>query len=340
MGALLLTLAAGACSLPWSVSTTGSAVDTSGYEIEDLPAVITASYARGDAVYLGLESGEIRKASDSHFADSWQSLGQPLDGGPRLLFASSTGVLFTSADNHPLYRSADTGATWRVCLDVPVWRMDEDDLGGLYAGNYTKDAQHVATLYKSTDGGVTWTTAFTDAANQHIHTVRWDELGRRVYIAFGDEPTRGQAYSDDYGASWQIIVRGPREGDTDVALTRDFIVWGSDDGSGRIIRVDRATGATDEFQGWPQFVWFTVTDGQEQIYVGTVSALPLGGDRAVLLASADQGQTWQRLSETAPSTGPYTQGFFAESRQLSAGGWLYCTGGDQRGPRSYRVRHK
>lgn len=329
-----------ACTLLATLDGAQAPVDTTGYEIEDLPVVITASYARGDDVYLGLDTGEIYKASDSRFSDAWTDLGHPLDGGPRLLFASQAGTLFTSADNHPLYRSTDAGATWQACLDVPVWRMDEDDAGHLYAGNYTKDAEHVATLYKSTDAGATWTPVFTDEANQHIHTVRWDGLSQGLYIAFGDAQTRGQAYSDDHGETCQILARGPQEGDTDVAFTQDFVLWCTDDGSGRILRVDRTSGATETTVPWPQYVWFAVTDGQEHVYVGTVSAQQFGGDRATLLASSDQGHTWQTLSQTAPSSGPYSQGFFAESRQLSASGWLYCTGGDEHGPRSYRVRRR
>ena len=330
-------LALGACSLVGAPDGAQSVVNTGGYEIEDLPVVISASYVRGDDVYLGLDTGEVCKASDSRFTEPWKSLGNPLGGGPRLLFASRAGALFTAADQHPMRRSSDDGATWQVCLDVPVWRMDEDDVGNLYAGNYMKDPEHVATLYKSADTGATWTPVFVDGATQHIHSVRWDQAGQRLYIAFGDGPERGQAYSDDRGATWQIIVRGPQEGDTDVALTRDFVFWCTDNGSGQIQRVDRATGATRVFAGVPQNVWFAVAAG-EQIYAGTVTALEFGGDRAVLVASADQGQTWQKLSETALSTGPYSQGFFAESRELSAGGWLYCTGGDQHGPRSYRIR--
>ena len=326
----------GSCR-PWIVDAALSPVDTAGYEVEDLPVVITASFAHGDDVYLGLETGEIKKASDSHFSGPWSDLGRPLPGGPRLLFASTAGVLFASMDHQAMYRSADGGATWQACLDVPVWRMDEDDEGGLYAGEYIKDAEHVAALYKSTDAGVTWLLVFVDEHAHHIHTVRWDARGQRLYIAFGDGPGAGRAYSDDHGASFEVIARGAREMYTDVAFTRDYVFWCTDTASGQILRVERATGTQQIITGWSQFVWFGVAD-DEQIYVGTVVSRDIGGERAALLASHDQGHTWQKLSETAWSTGTYSQGFFAESRRLSAGGWLYCTGGDEQGPRSYRVR--
>lgn len=331
-----LLVPVGSCA-PWIPSGVVGPTDTGGYEVEDLPVVITASYARGDDVYLGLETGDIKRASDHDLSGAWLDLGRPLDGGPRLLFASTAGVLFASADHQPVYRLADEGATWRECLGVPVWRMDEDDEGSLYGGNYTKDAEHPATLYKSCDGGLTWSTVFVDEAAQHIHTVRWDPYDGRLYIAFGDGPAGGYASSADHGAVFEVLGRGPHAVYTDVAFTRDYIFWCTDDGSGQIHRVARTSGAMQVITGWSQFVWFAVSGG-EQIYLGTVTSQRFGGERAALLASQDQGHTWQKISQTALSAGPYTQGFFAESRQLSAGGWLYCTGGDEHGPRSYRVR--
>ena len=239
----------GACYPGWLPDAENDPVNTAGYEVEDLPVVITASYARGDDVYLGLDSGAIKKASDSRFTEPCADVGHPLDGGPRLLFASSADVLFTSADHHSVYRSADGGTSWQQCLDVPVWRMDEDDEGSLYAGIYIKDPEHAATLYKTTDNGLTWSIVFQDDTTNHIHTVRWDERGKRLYIAFGDGDQRGQAYSDDHGATFQVIARGPLEGHTDIAFTRDYIFWCTDNATGQILRVDRATGCTQVITG-------------------------------------------------------------------------------------------
>jgi hypothetical protein len=312
-------------------------VDSTGYEIEELPVSISASYTHGDDVFLGLPSGEIRKASDSRLDAEWQSYGNPLGTGPRLLFASRSGAVFTGADNHPVYRTASSGATWQVALDVSVWRMDEDDEGSLYAGNYTHDDQHIAALYKSTDDGLTWAVIWSDPLNQHIHTVRWDDADKRLYIAFGDGALRGRAYSDDRGATFHDLARHFHDGPTDGAFTDDFAFWGTDNGSGQLWRVSRTTGAQEELLGDSQYLWFTVAAGK-QIFVGTVTSRQDGGERAALLASADQGATWLKLLETDESTGPYTRGFSAESRELSAGGWLYCTGGAEGASKSYRVR--
>jgi hypothetical protein len=336
-GHTLVCLVLAGCSPSPSGGFADWPVDSAGYEIEVLPVAVSASYARGDDVYLGLPSGEIRKARDSRLDAEWQDYGNPLGTGPRLLFASRSGVVFTGADHHSVYRTADGGATWQVCLDVPVWRMDEDDKHHLYAGNYTQDDAHSATLYKSTDDGLTWAAIWSDPLNRHIHTVRWDDAGKRLYIAFGDGVLRGRACSADRGATFRDLARHFHDGPTDVAFTDDFVFWGTDNGSGQLWRVSRAAGTQEELLGDSQYLWFTVAAG-EQVYVGTVTARKTGGEHAALLASADQGANWLKLLEADESTGPYSRGFSAESRELSAGGWLYCTGGAEGASKFYRVR--
>ena len=230
---------------------------------------------------------------------------------------------------HPRHNGRTVGKTGGRChaSDGKIW----DELGNLYAGNYIKDDQHVAMLYKSTDGGATWSEIYRNSGNHHIHTVRWDNRAKRLYIAFGDGRGRGQAYSDDRGQSFTILAAGPGEGHTDVTFTADFVIWASDDQSGRIFRVGRQDGDVQAFAGSPQFMWFAVSDA-EQVYVGTTNNA--GGQRAALLASADQGATWQNLLQSDLSQAAYDQAFFGESRQLSTGEWLYFTGASK----SWRVR--
>jgi len=250
-----------------------------------------------------------------------------------MIFVSSTGVLFTSPNNLPLVRSGDEGKTWQQCLDVPVWRIEEDDQGSLYTGNYNKVPGQVAMLYKSTDDGLTWNVIFQEPGNDHIHTVRWDDRAKGLYIAYGDGPTRGQAYSDDRGATFQILDSGRGQGHTDVAITTNYVIWGSDHGDGYIWRTDRQSGATEVLLGQSQYMWFVVAEGK-QVYVGTMASQ--AGDRACLLASTDEGTTWQKLIETSRAEGTYGQGFVAESRNLSAAGWLYSAAEGV----SYRVRRE
>jgi photosystem II stability/assembly factor-like uncharacterized protein len=336
MSAALL-LALGTCGTKSVPNFAAWKVNDIGYQLEPLPFAISASYARGDDVYLCSDQGELYRASDQNFAQTLALVSRPLTAWARLLFVSSAGDIFISANHQPTYRSTDGGLHWDQSLDVPVWRMDEDDQGNLYAGNYTKDPQHVATLYKSTDRGATWAVSFQDKNNHHIHTVRWHAPARRLYIAWGDSGSRGEAYSDDRGATWNTIASGAWEGHTDVCFTDRYIIWCSDDQSGRVFRTTSPTGPMETLMGGTQFVWFGVAAGKT-VFVGTMSSQRDGGDRAALLVSNDQGTTWQKLLETVPSVSPYSCGFIAESRNLSTGGWLYFSLSEQHVLTSYRVR--
>lgn len=339
LGVVTLALPQGGCNTISIPNFSGWEVDSSGYEVEALPVLIDASFARGNDVYLLNRRGEVFLADDGDLSQPWASRGRPLAGKGRCLFVSSNDLIFVSGTGQPLYRSVDDGRTYGISLNVPVWRMDEDDEGNLYAGNYTKDAQHVCTLYKSEDSGNTWATVFIDPENHHIHTVRWDNHAKRLYIAYGDGATRGQAYSDDRGETFHILAAGPDQGHTDVAVTSSRIIWASDDQSGRIFDVDKNTGRTQAMTGGSQFMWFAVA-GDAQIFVGTMSSKTQGGERAALLASSDEGLTWQKVLESDDlSTHAYSDGMIAESRTLSAGGWLYFTklGAESM---SYRVRRE
>ncbi len=298
-------------------------VDTAGYTVEQLPFQITGSFARGSDVYLAAPDGQIAVVHDDDLSEPLLRMAGPTPN-PSVVHVTRTGTLLIAARYQPLWRSADAGATWQICLQAPSWRLTEDDQGALYLGNYIKTEGTIATLYKSTDDAATWQEIWHDPLNHHIHTVRWDDLSGRLYIAFGDSRWRGQAHSDDRGDTFTIEARGPHQGHTDVAFTTDYIFWGSDDQSGRLFRVSRQTGQSETLLAGSQFMWFTVAHAQ-QVYVGTVTSDPAGGERAALLASPDQGQTWQKLIETDPSAGGYDQGFGAESRHLTANGWLYCT---------------
>jgi len=316
---------------PWPVRRTQ-------YELQPLTELFTASFVRGDAVVVGRVTGEVVRLSDADPTQPAISLGKPDDGGSNLLFITQSGAILSAAYHRPMFRTDDDGKTWTQVLDTPCWRMDEDDRGNLYAGNYTKDKDHVATLFKSTDDGRTWMAVFRQTDNDHLHTVRWDDLTQRLYIAFGDSGTRGQAYSDDRGETFHMIMRGPDQGFTDLAITDNYLMWCSDDGTGRVYRDDRRTGQGAARTRGTGYMWFGVAEGR-QAYVGSVASRPGGGDRGVLLATNNEGDTWTKILVTRVSTDAYGAVIHAESRRLSPAGWLYFTADMEDGAHSFRVRH-
>ena len=310
------------------------------YEIESVPMGNHAAFTRGDhRVYFLLDTGEVRCVDDGDLGASLEELGCPSDAvfsgprprGPSAVFASSEGTVFVSTPHGTTFRTAGSGRPWEASLRCAVWRMTEDDRGGLYAGNYDDGAHGGATLYRSDDQGRSWTVSFRESRCRHIHTVRWDPIEGRLYCSFGDHRwLRGEACSGDYGRSWEVLRRGPAHGHTDVAFTSRYVLWGSDDNSGRIYRVPRGKHRGCAITGHRQNIWFVVARGR-QVFAGSWT------DRgaAALLASHDEGDHWQKIMEFPVPEGR-GGGFCNDSRNLSAGGWLYVSFSGNR--RSYRVR--
>lgn len=312
-------------------------IETAGYKIEQLPFDFHVSFVRGNNLYFVDGAGKVLKADDNDPINTLTQIGHARVS-PRLLFVSTKGTIFVAGNDPIMKRSTDGGKTWEVTLELPFWRMDEDEATNtLYAGNYSPRDHPVdmATIFKSNDEGKTWKKVFSDNRLDHVHTVRYDQEYRRIYIATGDTSYRGEAYSDDQGKSWQWIDTGRGNGHTDVAFTNKFVLWGSDDSYGRICYSPRnpVSDCKDILFGRYHQVWWIIAKSK-QIYAGTFVDDAKSRSGAFLLASNNEGQTWQKLMEVG-KPGAGAKAFFGESRNISSSGWIYfitSTG------KSYRVK--
>jgi hypothetical protein len=314
-------------------------VDIRGYDIETLPVNFVASFVRGDNVYFATAEGRIFYGRDDKFLAPFNEIPSPISSSEwptRIIFESSSGTLFLSTKKGPVFRSDDRGRNWRAVLASPGWRIDEVKPGVLVIGNYPrypspKPEQFInnprgATIFLSRDDGRTWTPREICARCQHVHSVRWDEQSNRLYVAYGDGEFRGEGYIEMETNRLFISGEGPGHGHTDVAFTRDYIFWGSDDGTGRVLREDRKTGRVNTLMNGPiQNIWWIITYGN-QIYIGT---MPGRQKRSAVLASGDQGETWQKILESRPARRDYDRGFESESRNGSNNGWVYCSNGEK-----------
>ena len=313
-------------------------LETAGYTIEKLPFRFAASFARGHDVYFADPQGRIFQVDDRSPLDSARPIGES-NIAPRMIFVSSDKTIFVSGNDLPLLRSTDGGKNWEKSHDWSFWRMTEDEEHHIiYAGNYSRQRHppFMAKLFKSVDQGKTWQTIFQDEQLDHIHSVAWDANYGILYLTAGDTRHRGQAYSSDYGKTWNWLNTGGKQGHTDVAISEHYVFWGTDDNLGRILRAPRKPVEDGHPILWQPYhhVWWIVVQGR-QIYAGTLTGQ--GKKKytgAFLMASADEGETWQRLLEESDGKSPLDV-FCGESRHLSADGWLYCA---TSGGKTYRIR--
>lgn len=302
-------------------------LSAAGYTVEPLPFRFKASFARGHDIYFVDRAGRVFRGHDRATPGKITLLGDS-QRSPRMVFASSRGTIFVSGVKLPMVRSTDGGKTWQPSHPWSFWRMTEDEkTRTLYAGSYpaVKDrTRFIAKAFKSTDEGQTWDAVFTDDRLDHIHTVQWDATYGNLYLAAGDTSYRGQAYSPDHGKSWHWLNSGGKQGHTDVTISEQYVFWGTDDNLGRILRAPRALVRDGQPVLWQPYhhVWWIVAQGR-QIYAGTLTGQ--GAKKytgAFLLASSDEGENWQKLLESLPGNSRITA-FWAESRRLSADGWIY-----------------
>lgn len=94
-----------------------------------------------------------------------------------------------------LYNPSSTVTTETENNDDTIWTMCEDGKGNLYAGVYAHTVRANPAIYKSVDGGNTWTylfnfkTAGLTSSGMHIHTLIYSEWKDALYCIVGEVNT-------------------------------------------------------------------------------------------------------------------------------------------------------
>jgi photosystem II stability/assembly factor-like uncharacterized protein len=282
-----------------------------------------------DVIYAG--TGEADMRSDISFGDgvykstdagqTWKNIGlrDSRHIGRILVDPRNPGIVLVAALGHAyggnaergVFRSSDGGATWRKVLykdentGAIDLAFDPGDPRTVYAAlwrtrrtawsSYPPEGGPGGGIYKSTDGGVTW----TELAGRGLPA---GEIGRigiavapgahgsRVY-ALIDAKEGGLYRSDDSGATWRrvnddkrIRERGWYFGgvtvdphDPDTVYVADVALYRSNDAGGTFTPIKGAPGGDDYHALW--------------IDPGDSGRMILGSDQGVVI-SVDGGRTW------------------------------------------------
>jgi photosystem II stability/assembly factor-like uncharacterized protein len=209
-----------------------------------------------------------------------------------------------------LLKSTDAGATWNaVAGSLParsktkkllVDPLDENTLWLLQAGALSNEGSLVirSSLYKSTDGGATWTASFSGVATDVL--IASDD-GRTLLLGatrFATIGTGGIYKSSDQGATWTRVLAG-----RDPSVPPKYFLAKST-GTFFAAVIDSPDGDTDEYRWmksidggatwsevakfpYPRTIWYAAAHptNPNYVYVGAVGAL----------RSADGGATWTTL---------------------------------------------
>jgi len=266
-------------------------------------------------------------------APGWRNIG-PHRGGRVVAVAgdaSTPGQFYFGACAGGVWKTADSGITWRNVSDgyfntaaVGALAVSESDPNVIYAGtgetSIRNQVSHGDGLYRSTDGGRTWSHAGL-SDTRHIGKIQIHPHDPdTVYVAalghaFGPNDERGVFRSRDGGGSWErVFHRSQRSGTHDLAmdLNNPRILYAP---SWQVRRYPHALDSGGEesglFRSWdgggsweeisrkpglPTGLLGKIGVAVSRAQPGRVWALIEAEDGA-LFRSDDYGETWLRLSE-------------------------------------------
>jgi photosystem II stability/assembly factor-like uncharacterized protein len=243
------------------------------------------------ALAIGLGSGMAHVAAaqqaDNSRALHWRQIGPTRGGRARALSGvpSQPNVFYVGYDNGGVWRSTDYGSTWVPLFDdqptgsIGAIAVAPSDPNIIYVGSgagiIRPDLATGDGVYKSTDGGKTWThLGLRDS--QMIAMIDVDPRDpNRLFVAalghpYGPNAERGIFRSTDGGQSFQKV------------LFKDEYTSGND------VRIDPTS---------PNTVYATLWQQQQSFIEGQ----GFGGAGNGIYKSTDGGATWKQLTEGLPS---------------------------------------
>ncbi|TMQ71656.1 MAG: glycosyl hydrolase [Candidatus Eisenbacteria bacterium] len=232
-----------------------------------------------------------RDSTDLLEALDWRSIG-PYRGGRVTAVAGVPGqplVYYLGATGGGVWKTVDGGAHWKNVSDgwfgagsVGAIAVAPSDPNVVYVGMGEScirgNVSQGDGVYKSTDGGRTWTHLGLESTRQIGRIRVHPDDPQRLYVAalghaFGPSPDRGVYRSKDGGATWQrVLFVNDSTGAVDLAM---------DPRNPRVL-----------YAGF----WQTMR---------TPWSLESGGRRSALYQSIDGGDTWRSLTGHGLPKGPW-----------------------------------
>lgn len=178
-----------------------------------------------DAYRTALAQAHALRAAAKHDVfGTWEPAG-PVNIGGRIVDLafdpSDPGTIYAAAATGGLFKSTDAGRTWhplfddQAVLNMGDVAVDPHRPQTIYVGTGEANGGHNnfagGGVYKSTDGGRTWSFAGLEATTSIGRIVVHPEQTGRVYVAavgsyFAPNPERGVYRSDDGGRTWDHVL--------------------------------------------------------------------------------------------------------------------------------------
>jgi hypothetical protein len=188
-------------------------------------------------------------------------------------------------------------------------------------------------VFRSEDGGATWTVLLTATGARHIHQVTIDPYhADRIYVTVGDIQTGATYRSEDDGQTWSVLGHGTSFWQpTATVFTPHYRVLGMDNTGGAIYRTadDKDYVLAHARTGARNWLW-----GQDNAGILLFGCSPpSNGGQAYIAASTDEGANWQTVYDFG-AVQAWSGGCYASN--AAPDGWIYC--GDGSAEHAIRLR--
>ena len=176
----------------------------------------------GDGVYRSVDGGR-------HFSNMGLKASEHIGRivvhptNPNIVWVAAQGPLWAPGGDRGVYKTTDGGKTWKQVLKVDEWtganevHLDPNDPNTLYATTYQRhrkvwtlvDGGPGSGIYKSTDGGETWTKLTRGLPGGDMGriglTVPSNERNVVLATVEASPDARGTYRTDDGGANWSKL---------------------------------------------------------------------------------------------------------------------------------------
>jgi photosystem II stability/assembly factor-like uncharacterized protein len=237
--------------------------------------VVTSSY------YRGLSDQQLFRSNDN--GQNWLRLNDSIDGPVAL---DSTGTIYAGK-----HRSTDDGMTWVSMPELPAnfHSIAINERSELFGITY-----HYGQIYKSGDGGSSWTELSPSSYHNSIFSIATGPKGK-VYIGTENDGVFG---SNDYGASWPAHYAPTSNSNVfAVAVNQRGHIFGGtlgpDDGTqiGGVIR------STNSGVRWTHHRTGLLNTTINVLAINSRGEIFAGTESAGVYRSTDNGESWLAVNQ-------------------------------------------
>ncbi len=252
---------------------------------------------------------------------TWSPLGPGNIGGRtrQIVFnPTNPDIMYTAAVAGGVWKTTDGGATWAPLTDLAVpniavnsLAIDPKNANILYAGTgegfYNADGVRGAGIFKTTDGGATWSQV-AGTANSNFYYVNDIIVSPRNSARLWAATRTGVWRSLDSGTTWTRVLTGPSvAGCTDLVTQTDRTVGYIFAACGSFV-TQAASGIWRTVEGGTTLPWQQVLGPAQE---------PAMGRTSLALAPSNQNILYALTASTAGNA--YQDGFLAVFRSTTSG---------------------